>query len=78
MLCTLALETVQPLMQSSGALSAQQRKAYAQAVRVFKERAARGYRDAAALAEARRRAELDYPGPNQRAQMAIACLRSLA
>lgn len=77
-LCTLALETVRPQMQASGALSGPQRQAFAQAIEVFRDRAARGYGDPGKLAEARRRAEIDYPGAGDRAKMAVACLRSFA
>lgn len=77
-LCGLGLEAIDSRLKSSGALSPQQGQAFDRAREIYRRRAIAGYPSAADVAEARRRAELDYPTTGDRARLAITCLRDLA
>ena len=77
MLCSLGLESIRPQLEQSGVLSGDKRQAFIDVIETFRRKAAAGYGNAAALAEAQRRAEVDYPAASDRARLAMACLREL-
>lgn len=78
LLCELGLEAIRARIQTSGALSADQLDAFEQAREHYHRLAVQGYGTAEKLAEARSRAEIDYPRTGDRARLAVTCLRDLA